>query len=187
MTTQSEQESVAQSTWKFDPYHTLVEFSGKHMMITTVKGRFESVRGTITFDEANPSRSSVEVEMDAASLVSGSEYRDNHLKSADFLEADKYPVITFKSTHIEPAGSNHAKIAGDLTIHGVTREVVLDTELTGRGKNPMNQEVVAFDARTSISRKDFGLTWNVALETGGLLVSDTIKIEIAVEGIKQSA
>lgn len=187
MTTQSEKESTTQNIWQLDPYHTLVEFSAKHMMITTVKGRFQSVRGTFTFNEADPARSSVEVEIDAASLVSGTEYRDNHLKSADFLEVDKYPVITFKSTRIEPTGSDHGKITGDLTIHGVTREVVLDTELTGRGKNPRNQEVVAFDARTAISRKDFELNWNMALETGGMLVSDTIKIEISVEGIKQTA
>ena len=187
MTTQPEQANTTQGVWKLDPNHTLVEFSAKHMMFTTVKGRFQSVRGTIIFDEANPTRSLVEVDIDANSLVSGVEYRDNHLKSADFLEVDKHPLIIFKSTRIEPEDSTHAKVIGDLTIHGVTREVVLDTELTGRGKNPMNQEVTAFEARTSINRKDFGLTWNIALETGGLLVSDTIKIEIAVEGIKQSA
>jgi polyisoprenoid-binding protein YceI len=187
MTTQSEKASTTQSIWQLDPNHTLVEFSAKHMMVTTVKGRFQSVRGTIILDEADPSRSSVEVEIDAASLVTGVEYRDNHLRSADFLEAEKYPLITFKSTHIEPTGDNHAKIVGALTIHGVTREVVLDSELTGRGKNPMGQEITAFDARTSINRKDFGLNWNVALETGGWLVSETIKIEISVEGIKQAA
>jgi polyisoprenoid-binding protein YceI len=157
------------------------------MMITTVRGYFQSARGTIIFDEAAPSRSSVEVEIDAASLVTGVEYRDNHLKSADFLEVEKYPAITFKSTRIEPLDSEHAKVIGDLTIHGVTQEVILDTELTGRGKNPMGKEVMAFEARTSINRKDFGLVWNVALETGGMLVSDIIKIEIAIEGIKQTA
>jgi polyisoprenoid-binding protein YceI len=187
MTTHSEKESVTQNTWQLDPYHTLVEFSGKHMMITTVKGYFQSVRGILIFDEADPSRSSVEVEIDAASLATGVEYRDNHLKSADFLEVEKYPLITFKSTRVEPVSSDHGKVIGDLTIHGVTHEVVLDTELTGRGKNPRNQEVVAFDAKTAINRKDFGLTWNMAMETGGILVSDTIKIEISVEGIKQSA
>jgi polyisoprenoid-binding protein YceI len=186
MTTQSEQEAVTRSVWQFDPSHTLVEFTGKHMMITTVKGRFKSVRGTLVLDEADPSRSSVEAEIDTASLDSGVEYRDNHLKSADFLEVEKYPTITFKSTRIEPLGNDRARVIGGLTIHGVTREAVLDTELTGRGKNPMGQDVVSFDARTAINRKDFGLAWNMALETGGWLVSDTIKIELAVEGIKQS-
>jgi len=186
MTTQSEKESPTQSTWRLDPHHTLVEFSAKHMMVTTVKGHFQSVRGTIIVDEADLSRSSVEVEIDAASLVTGVEYRDNHLKSADFLEVEKYPLITFKSTRVEPKGNDHAKIVGDLTIHGVTRETVLDAELTGRGKSPMGHEIAAFDARTAINRKDFGLTWNMALETGGVLVSETIKIEISVEDIKQA-
>src|SRR5215472_3442823 len=142
MTTHSEKESTTQSRWQLDPYHTLVGFSGKHMMITTVRGNFQSARGTIILDEADPSRSSVEVEIDAASLVTGVEYRDNHLKSADFLEVEKYPLITFKSTRIEPVDSEHAKVTGDLTIHGVTQEVTLDTEFTGRGKNPMGKEVM---------------------------------------------
>lgn len=182
MTTQSEAgAATTRSTWQLDPNHTLVQFIGKHLMITTVRGHFKSVRGTLILDEAAPANSSVEVEIDAASLDSGVEYRDNHLKSADFLEAEKYPLITFKSTRVEPEDAEHAKIIGDLTIHGVTREVVLDTEFTGRGKDPMGKEVVSFDAKTSINRKDFGLNWNVALETGGWLVGDTIKIEISTE------
>lgn len=177
---------ATRGAWQLDPAHTLVEFSGKHMMFTTVKGRFNSVRGTILLDEANPANSSVEAEIDANSLYSGVEYRDNHLRSADFLEAEKFPTITFKSTRIERQGEDSAKVIGDLTIHGVTREVTLDTELTGRGKNPQGMETIGFEARTTINRKDFGLTWNMALETGGFLVGDTIKIEIAVEAHKQS-
>ena len=186
MTTQGEASTATRTTWKLDPNHTLVQFVGKHMLITTVRGHFKSVSGTITLDEATPANSSVEVEIDAASLYSGVDYRDNHLKSADFLEVEKYPLITFKSTRIEPEDAQHAKIYGELTVHGVTREVVLNTEFTGRGKNPMGQEVAAFEATTSINRKDFGLNWNMALETGGWLVGDTIKIEIAAEGLKQS-
>ena len=129
----------------------------------------------------------MEVEIDTSSLYSGVEYRDNHLKSPDFLDIEKHPTITFKSTRVELLGNDRAKVIGDLTIIGITREVALDTELTGRGKNPMGQEVISFDARTSINRKDFGLTWNLALETGGFLVGDIIKIELAVEGIKQSS
>ncbi len=185
MTTHSESEVGTRSVWQLDPMHTLVEFSAKHMLITTVKGRFKSVRGTLVLDEVDPSRSSVEVEIDTASLDSGVEYRDNHLKSADFLEVEKYPTITFKSTRVEPQDSNRARITGDMTIHGVSREAVLDTELTGRGKNPMGKEIIAFEATTSIVRQDFGLTWNMPLETGGWLVSDTVKIEIDVEAIKQ--
>ena len=184
MTTHSDAEAETRGRWQFDPPHTLVEFSTKHMMITTVKGNFKSVHGKLLYDEADPSRSSVEVEIDAASLYTGTDMRDNDLRSPRFLEVDKYPTITFRSTRVEMLSSNHGLVTGDLTIHGVTREVVLDTELTGRGKNPGGKEVVAFEAKTSINRKDFGLHWNVALETGGFLVGDIIKIEIAVECIK---
>ena len=187
MTTQSEAGVPTRSIWQLDPAHTLVEFSGKHMMFTTVKGHFKSVRGTIVLDEADPSRSSVEVEIETPSLYSGVEYRDNHLKSADFLDIERHPTITFKSTHVELLGSDRAKVFGELTIRGITREVALDTELSGRGKDPRGREVISFDARTQINRKDFGLTWNVALETGGFLVGDIIKIELAVEAIRQSA
>ena len=186
MTTQSEAGVPTRSTWQLDPAHTLVEFSGKHMMFTTVKGHFKSVRGTILLDEADLSRSSVEVEIDTPSLYSGVESRDNHLKSPDFLDIERYPTITFKSTHVELLSSDRAKVFGDLTIRGITREVILDTELSGRGKDPMGREMMSFDARTQINRKDFGLTWNLALETGGFLVGDIIKIEIAWEAMKQS-
>jgi polyisoprenoid-binding protein YceI len=170
MTTQSE---TARGIWQLDPAHTLVEFSGKHMMFTTVKGHFKNVSGTIVLDESNPSRSSVEAEIDASTLSSGVEQRDNHLKSPDFLHIEHHPLITFKSTSLE------------LLESGITREVVLDTQLAGRGKDPLGREVISFDARTQINRKDFGLTWNMALETGGFLVGDIIKIELAVEAIKQ--
>ena len=186
MTTQSEAGVPTRSTWQLDPAHTLVEFSGKHMMFTTVKGHFKSVRGTILLDEADLSRSSVEVEIDTPSLYSGVESRDTHLKSPDFLDIERYPTITFKSTRVELLSSDRAKVFGDLTISGITREVILDTELSGRGKDPMGREMMSFDARTQINRKDFGLTWNLALETGGFLVGDIIKIELAWEAIKQS-
>lgn len=178
--------TTSSTTWQLDPAHTLVEFSGKHMMFTTVKGRFNTVRGTIALDEANPANSSVEVEIDAASLDTGVAYRDNHLRSADFLEVEKFPTITFKSTRVEPQGNDRALITGDLTIHGVTRPVVLDTELTGRGQSPQHKETIGFEARTTINRKEFGLGWNVALEAGGVLVGETIKIEIAAEAHREA-
>ncbi len=182
MTIHNEAGVEAQGSWQLDPMHTLVEFSAKHMMITTVKGRFKSVRGTVVYDEADPSRSHVEAEIDAASVDTGVGMRDNDLKSDHFLEVEKYPTITFKSRRVEMVNSEHAKVIGDLTIHGVTREVELATELTGRAKNPSTgKEVISFEARTAIDRKDFGLHWNVALETGGILVGDIIKIEIVVE------
>jgi polyisoprenoid-binding protein YceI len=172
------------STWTLDPAHTLVEFAGRHMMVTTVKGRFKGVRGTITIDEADPARSAVEAELDAASLDTGNEQRDAHLKSPDFLDVERYPTITFRSTRVEPQGNERARVTGALTVHGVTREVTLETELTGFGRNPFGKEVAGFEARTTLNRKDFGLTWNVALETGGVLVSDTLKIEINAEATK---
>jgi polyisoprenoid-binding protein YceI len=186
MTTEQDTSTSARSVWTLDPAHTLVEFSGKHMMFTTVKGHFKNVTGAITLDEANPSNSSVEVEIDANSLYSGVDYRDDHLRSGDFLDVENFPTLTFKSTRVEVEGAARAKVYGDLTIRNVTREVVLDTELTGRGKNPMGTETVGFEARTTINRKDFELTWNMALETGGWLVGDTVKIELAVEAHKQA-
>lgn len=184
MTTSNETEAVPRGSWQLDPPHTLVEFSAKHMMITTVKGHFSSVRGTLVYDEEDPSRSTVEAEIDAASLYTGTAMRDNDLRSDHFLEVEKYPTITFKSTRVELASSDHGQVIGDLTIHGVTREVALETELTGRGKDPWGKEVISFEARTSINRKDFGLHWNMALETGGFLVGDIIKIEIVAECVR---
>jgi polyisoprenoid-binding protein YceI len=185
MATQQGQ-TATRTTWEIDPAHTLIEFSARHMMVTTVKGRFTGIRGTITLDESNPAQSSVEAEIDAKTLQTGAEQRDQHLQSPDFLEVEKYPTITFRSTKVEVEGRERAKVHGDLTVHGVTKEVVLDTELTGFNRNPWGKDVVGFEARTQINRKDFGLHWNVALETGGVLVGDTIRIEVAVEAVKQS-
>lgn len=185
MATQQTQ-SPTRTTWQIDPAHTLIEFSARHMMVTTVKGRFTGIHGTITLDEANPAQSSVEAEIDAKTLETGAEQRNQHLRSADFLEVDKYPTITFKGTRVEVEGRERAKVHGNLTIHGVTREVVLDAELTGFNRTPYGTDVAGFEARTQINRKDFGLLWNVALETGGILVGDTVKIELAVEAVKQA-
>jgi polyisoprenoid-binding protein YceI len=186
MATGSESLSATKTVWQIDPAHSLLEIAARHMMVTTVKGRFKGIQGTIVLDEADLARSSVEAEIDAASLDTGVEQRDTHLKSGDFLEVEKYPKITFKSTKVEPQGKEKAKITGDLTIRDVTREVALDAELTGFGKNPWGKEVAGFEVRTSINRKDFGMVWNVALETGGFLVGDTFRIEIDAEVVKQS-
>jgi polyisoprenoid-binding protein YceI len=157
------------TTWTLDASHTLVEFSAKHLMFTTVKGRFTGVEGVVRADEQNPGNSSVQVTIDATSLSSGDARRDGHLKSADFLDVDNHPTITFTSTRVEPRDGDASRmhVIGDLTIRGVTREIVLDTTLEGRGPTPFGTTVAAFSATATINRKDFGLNWNVALESGG--------------------
>lgn len=176
------------STWTADPAHTLVEFSGKHMMITTVKGSFTGVQSTILLDESDITRSSVSATIDASTLHTGVEYRDNHLRSGDFLDVENHPQLTFESKRIEPTrNEDEFRVVGDLTIRGVTKEVALETTLEGRGPGMDGKERIAFSARTSINRKEFGLTWNVLLEKGALLVGETVKIELHIQAIKQAA
>jgi polyisoprenoid-binding protein YceI len=172
------------TTWQIDPAHTEVGFSVKHLMISTVRGRFAGVKGTIVLDEANPERSSVEAEIDAATIDTRAEQRDAHLRSADFFDVEKYPTITFRSRRVERVSDGRYRIVGDLTIRGVTREVVLDATEEGRGRDPWGGDRLGFSATTTIDRRDFGLTWNQALETGGVLVGNEIKISIDVEAVK---
>lgn len=177
------------STWSIDPAHSVAEFAVKHMMITTVKGRIADIRGTITIDEANPDQSTVEVELDAASIDTRAEQRDQHLRSADFFDVEKFPVITFRSRRVEGASLSDGTtftVVGDLTIRDVTREVVLDATFDGRGKDPWGGERVSFSATTMIDRRDFGLTWNAALETGGMLVSNDVRISLDVQAVRQT-
>jgi polyisoprenoid-binding protein YceI len=172
------------ATWKLDSAHTSANFSARHMMITTVRGGFKNVTGTIVYDPQNPAASSVEAVIDATTIDSGVADRDNHLKSPDFLDVANYPTITFKSTKVEPnADGTQAKVTGDLTIRGVTRPVVLDVEYLGQGKSPFGTTNIGFTASTKINREDFGLTWNVALETGGWLVGKDITLNLDVEAI----
>jgi len=171
--------------WKLDPTHTLVEFSAKHLMITTVKGRITDVEGSIFVDEKNPTKSSVQATLKAASLDTRTDQRDQHLRSGDFLDVEKYPDIRFKSTRIE-GDRNEFKLTGDLTIRDVTREVTLDVQFEGQTKDPWGGERAGFSAKGKIDRRDFGLTWNVLLEGGGLTVSNDIKINIEVEAVKVS-
>jgi polyisoprenoid-binding protein YceI len=175
------------STWNIDATHSLVEFSAKHMMITTVKGRFADVRGAITVDEASPDRSRVEVEFNAASIDTRAEQRDGHLRSADFLDVEKYPVVSFRSRRVEgarPEPGDTFRVVGDLTVRDTTREITLDVTYEGRGRDPWGGERVSFSADTKIDRREFGLTWNAALETGGVLVSNDIKIHIEVQAVR---
>jgi polyisoprenoid-binding protein YceI len=187
MTTTASTQTPPTTTWTIDPAHTLVEFSAKHMMITTVKGRFADVRGTLSIDEGRPAASLVEIELAAASIDTRTEQRDQHLRSADFLDAANFPVITFRSRRIEGAAlrqGSELRVTGDLTIRGVTRDVTLEATYEGSGRDPWGGERVSFSATTKIDRRDFGLTWNAALETGGVLVSNEIKIHIEVQAIR---
>jgi polyisoprenoid-binding protein YceI len=175
------------TTWTIDPAHTLVEFSAKHMMITTVKGRFADVRGLLSIDEDRPDASSVDVELAAASIDTRTEQRDEHLRSADFLDAANFPVITFRSRRVEGRRlrqGSELRVIGDLTIRGVTREVALEGTYEGNGRDPWGGDRVSFSATAKIDRRDFGLTWNATLETGGVLVSNEIKIHIEVQAVR---
>jgi polyisoprenoid-binding protein YceI len=172
-------------SWKIDPSHAQITFSVRHMMIMTVRGHFERFSGEVYFDEENPARSTVEVEIEAASLTTGEPNRDAHLKSQDFLYVEKYPIITFQCKRVELVDEQHGRIYGDLTIRDVTREVVLETEYLGQNRSPWGTTSAGFTAQTKLNRKDWNLTWNVALETGGMLVGDEITINIDVELVKQ--
>ncbi len=176
--------AAGRSEWTIDASHTLVEFAVKHMMIATVKGRFGEVSGKIVLDEASLENSSVEVEIDAASIDTRNADRDAHLRSADFFDVETHPKLTFRSRRVELEGEGRFRVIGDLTIRGTTREVVLEVEDQGRGKDPWGGERAAFSARTEIDRTDFGLTWNAALETGGVLVSDRVRISLEVEAVR---
>jgi len=185
--TETLNETSTATVWAIDPAHTLVEFSAKHMMITTVKGRFTEVKGEIRMDETYPDRSSVQAELGVASINTGVEQRDAHLRSADFLDAESFGAITFTSKRVEgavdvPGGT--FTLVGDLTIRGTTREVALEVGFDGRGRDPWGGERVSFSATGKFDRRDFGLTWNTALETGGVLVGNEIKISIEAQAVR---
>ena len=171
--------------WEIDPAHSHVGFSVKHMMISTVKGQFKTVSGKLHIDEQNPANSLVEAEVAVSSIVTGDDNRDNHLKSADFFDAQNYPAIAFKSTKVEQKGSDEYNVAGDLTIHGVTKPVVFKAEYAGQGKDPWGGTRAGLTASTRINRKDFGLGWNAALESGGVLVGEDVKIDIELEAVNK--
>lgn len=170
------------TTYAIDPSHTTAEFIVRHLMISKVRGRFTSVSGTIEVPTAGNAPSAVDISIDAASIDTREEQRDAHLRSADFLDVEKFPQITFRSTAVEGSGESF-RVRGDLTIHGTTREIVLDATFEGRAADPWGNQRIGYEAHTKISRKDFGLEWNQALETGGVLVGDDVKIELNVEAI----
>jgi polyisoprenoid-binding protein YceI len=178
---------VSAGTWKLDPAHTGVQFKVRHLMVSNVRGVFEKVSGEIRYDEKDISRSSAEIVIDAASINTRVEKRDKHLKSPDFLDAEKYPTLVFKSKKVEKAGDGVLKMTGDLTIRGVTKEVVLEIEgPTPPIKDLQGNTRVGGVATTKINRKDYGLTWNKALETGGVVVGDEVEITIDIEILKEA-
>src|SRR5579872_5837154 len=173
------------TTWNIDPAHSVAEFKVKHMMISNVKGQFAVAKGLLALDEADITNSRVEAIHDATSINTRETQRDTHLKSADFFDVEKFPTLAFKSTRISRIGDGELKVAGDLTIHGVTKNVVFNVEgPTAPGKDPWGNTRVGLSATTKINRKGFGLTWNAALETGGILVGDEVTITLDVQFIK---
>jgi polyisoprenoid-binding protein YceI len=173
------------TTWNIDPVHSVAEFKVKHMMISNVKGQFPKVTGTLTFDESHLTRSQVEASIEAASIATRDPQRDAHLKSADFFDVEKFPTLSFKSTGIRLVRDGELAVEGNLTIRGVARKVVFSVEgPTPPAKDPWGNTRVAVSATTKINRKDFGLTWNAALETGGILVGDEVTITLDVQFVK---
>ena len=173
--------------YSIDTSHSLIEFSVKHMMVSTAKGRFTKFQGAVEIDEANPANSKVSVTIDTASVTTGDEKRDGHLRSADFFNAEQYPTATFTSTKVEALGGENYRVTGDLTLHGVTHPVTFDFTREGVTKNMQGSSLQGFSAAFTISRKDFGLEWNVALETGGFMVSDQVKITLEVEAVEAAS
>lgn len=181
--------------WTFEPGHTAAEFRARHMMVTWVRGHFKNVHGTMEFDPENPARSSLEVTMNAKEIWTGEPERDAHLRSADFLDAENHPTITFKGNQVEQTGCNNYKVTGDLTIRGVTRKATLDVRYLGQWKTPFWEGGVdkgpitraGFLANAVINRHDFGVSWNDTMEKGGLVVSNEVFITIDVEALLEKA
>lgn len=176
---------TALTTWTIDPVHSVAEFKVKHMMISNVKGQFTGVSGKLTLSQEDITRSQIEATIDAATINTRDAQRDTHLKSADFFDAEKFPTLSFKSVRVKRVSNEELAVEGELTIHGVTRNVVFAVEgPTAPGKDPWGNTRIGISATTKINRKDYGLTWNAALETGGILVGDEVTITLDVQFIK---
>ena len=171
--------------WVVDPVHSQVIFAVRHMMVTTVKGQFKVISGTVNIDETNPANSWVEAQADVASIDTREANRDGHLRSPDFFDAENHPTIIFKSTKVEHVSGSDYKVTGDLTIRGVTKSAVFNVEYAGQGKDAYGGQRAGIAATTKINRKDWGLTWNAVLETGGVAVSEEVKIEIDLSLVPQ--
>lgn len=176
------------TTYTIDPAHSSAQFIVRHMMITNVRGGFSSVAGAVVYDPDNPGESSIDVVIDASTISTMDAQRDAHLRSADFLHVEEHPAITFKSKKVAASGDGEFKVTGDLTIHGLTKEVALKVEgPTSEEKDPYGNRRIGASASTKIKRSDFGLTWNVALETGGIVVGDDLRIELDISMIRAEA
>jgi polyisoprenoid-binding protein YceI len=178
---------MATTTWNIDTTHSGIHFSIRHMVIAKVRGAFKAFSGAVRLDEQSPLASVVSVRIETASIDTGVEQRDAHLKSPDFFDAARFPTLSFDSTKVEQGSGNTLRVTGNLTIRDVTREVVLEAEQLGVSKDPWGQTRAAFEAKTSIDRRDFGLTWNQALEAGGVLVGEKVEITIELQAVKAQA
>ncbi|MCB9432051.1 MAG: polyisoprenoid-binding protein [Ardenticatenaceae bacterium] len=173
-------------SWQIDSAHSEIQFTVRHMMISKVRGRFETFSGTVAYDEANPTNTIVDIAIDTNSINTREGQRDGHLRSPDFFNTELYPAITFQSTQVEQTAENKGKLIGNLTIRDVTKEVALDVTFEGKAQSPWGTTSIGFSATTKINRKDFNLTWNQALETGGVLVGDDVTINIELELVQQA-
>ncbi|GAA2447467.1 YceI family protein [Streptomyces macrosporus] len=173
--------------YTLDPSHTTLGFTARHAMVTNVKGAFQEFEGTLHLDGSDPSRSTASLDIKMASVDTGSADRDAHLKGPDFFDVENHPVMTFRSTGAEALGGDDYRITGDLTILGTTRPITIDLEFNGAAKDPFGNERVGFEGKAELLRSDYGLTWNAALETGGMLVSDKIKLHFDLSAIRNAA
>ncbi|MFF5344970.1 YceI family protein [Streptomyces althioticus] len=171
--------------YELDPAHTTIGFVARHAMVTNVKGHFADFTGTLHLDGTDPSRSTASIDVVMDSIDTGNADRDGHLKSADFFKTDEFPTMTFRSTKAEALGGDDYRITGDLTILGTTKPITIDLEFNGAAKDPFGNERVGFEGKTELSRAEWGLTWNAALETGGMLVSDKIKLVFDISAIRK--
>ncbi len=178
---------MAAQTWQIDKAHSDIHFTVRHMVITKVRGRFLKWDGTLTLDEQDLSKSSIEVAIDAASISTNDEKRDAHLKSADFLDVEKFPKLTFKSTKVEAGKGEKLLVTGNLTIRDVTKAVTIEVEKLGKAKDPWGNNKIAFNGKVAIQREEFGAKWNQALETGGVLVGKQVDIDLELQAVAPPA